>query len=58
MAPLVPVKHRLNISVVPWTRVNSGSLGSTEPLEAWHSLQDRRSRRGGESARAPMADSP
>ena len=51
------VKQRLNISVVPWIRVNSGSLGSTAPLSAWHSLQDCKSSPGGVRTVRPIADS-
>ena len=40
--PLLPVKQRLKVKVVPWTRTNSGLSGGTDPFDAWHSLQDLR----------------
>ena len=30
------IKHRLKRKVVPWKRVNSGSLGGIVPSSAWH----------------------
>ena len=54
---LPAMKQRLKRKVVPWARVNSGSLGWIEPSAAWHSAHDFKRSCDGVFAESPMASS-